>query len=116
LRINKSNATRKYRWHQLSSYLIKLFSTTEKHPFLYWEFPGYGGQQAVRLGKWKGIIQDMNKGNTTIQLFDLDKDMQEQHDVAEQNPEVVKKIERIMKEQHRTPEVASFRMKVLDGE
>jgi hypothetical protein len=42
--------------------------------------------------------------------------MQEQHDVAEQNPEVVKKIERIMKEQHRTPEVASFRMKVLDGE
>jgi arylsulfatase len=58
----------------------------------------------------------MNKGNTTIQLFDLDKDIQEQHDVANQHPDVVKKIAQIMEEQHRTPEVASFRMKVLDGE
>ena len=100
------------------SYLPTLLNRSQqkKHPFLYWEFPGYGGQQAVRLGKWKGIIQDMNKGNTAMQLFDLDKDIQEQHDIADQHPDVVKKIAQIMNEEHNTPEVASFRMKVLDGE
>ncbi|MEO8823441.1 MAG: arylsulfatase [Ginsengibacter sp.] len=87
----------------------------EKHPFLYWEFPQYGGQQAVRLGKWKGIRFDMLKGNMKIKLFDLDNDIQEQHDVAGQYPEVVKKIEEIMEKEHRTAEVSSFRMKVLDG-
>lgn len=87
----------------------------KKHPYLYWEFPGYGGQQAVRMGKWKGMRLDMNNGNTAIQLFDLDKDIQEQHDVANQHPDVVKRITQIMKKQHRTPEVASFRMKMLDG-
>ena len=59
---------------------------------------------------------DMNKGNTTIQLFDLDNDIQEQHDIADQHPDMVKKIAQIMKEEHKYPEVASFRMKVLDGE
>ena len=27
-------------------------------PFLYREFPGYGGQQSVRVGEWKGIRQN----------------------------------------------------------
>jgi len=27
----------------------------KQHPWLYWEFPGYGGQQAVRLGHWKAV-------------------------------------------------------------
>src|SRR5262249_42708448 len=33
-----------------------------KHSYLYWEFPGYGGQQAVRLGDWKGVRQNLAKG------------------------------------------------------
>jgi arylsulfatase len=45
----------------------------KKHDFLYWEFPGYGGQQAVRLGDWKAIRQNMHKGNMKLQLFDLAK-------------------------------------------
>jgi arylsulfatase len=43
----------------------------KKHAYLYWEFPGYGGQQAVRMGRWKGIIFHEQKGDTTIKLFDL---------------------------------------------
>ena len=30
-----------------------------KHDFLYWEFTEYGGQQAVRMGKWKSIRRNI---------------------------------------------------------
>lgn len=88
----------------------------KKHPFLYWEFPQYGGQQAVRLGKWKGIRFNILKGNMKIKLFDLENDIQEQHDVADEHPDVVNKIEDIMKKEHQTSLVSEFRMKVLDGQ
>jgi arylsulfatase A-like enzyme len=86
----------------------------KKHDFLYWEFPQNGGQQAVRLGNWKGIRMNILKGNMTIQLYDLDKDIQEQHDVAAQHPVIVKQIETIMKKEHHTPGADSFRMEALE--
>ncbi len=73
---------------------------------MYWEFPGYGGQQAVIMGKWKGVRRDMAKGNTRIQLFDLQSDPQEATDVAEAQPTVVAEIRALM-ESSRTPN-ASF--------
>lgn len=85
-----------------------------KHPFLYWEFPQYGGQQAVRLGKWKGIRFNMQQGNMKIKLFDLDNDIQEQHDIADDHSDIVKQIEEIMKKEHKTPLVQVFRIKGLD--
>ena len=85
----------------------------KKHEFLYWEFSGYGGQQAVRLGDWKAIRQNMHKGNTTIQLFDLAKDLGETTNVAADNPAVVERILRIMTEQH-TPS-KQFPFKAIDG-
>jgi len=85
-----------------------------KHDHLYWEFPQYGGQQAVRLGKWKGIRFNIDKGNLKINLFDLDNDIREQHDVAADHPEIVRKIEDIMKKEHHTPEVDAFRMEALE--
>ena len=88
----------------------------KKHPFLYWEFPGYHGQQAVRFGRWKGIRFNMDKGNLKIKLFDLDNDIQEQQDVADQHPEIIKKIEEIMKKEHITANVDRFKMKVIDGD
>jgi arylsulfatase len=88
----------------------------KKHPYLYWEYPGYGGQQAVRIGKWKGIRMNIKKkGNLKIQLFNLKKDIQEQHNVADQHPEVVRKIKHIMLQEHTIPTVDAFRMKALDG-
>ena len=35
----------------------------ESHEFLYWEFTGYGGQQAVRMGDWKAVRQNMLRRN-----------------------------------------------------
>jgi len=88
----------------------------EKHDYLYWEFAGYGGKQAVRLGKWKAIRKNIRKGNMKIQLFNLEKDIQEQYDVADQYPKVIKKMAQIMKSEHQTAKRHTFRMKALDGE
>jgi arylsulfatase len=54
------------------------------------------------------------KGNMKIQLYDLDNDIREQNDVAEKHPEIVKKVEEIMKKEHHTPDVESFRMSALE--
>jgi arylsulfatase len=85
-----------------------------RHEYLYWEFPskGYSGQQAVRLGDWKGVRRRMHKGNTAIALFNLAEDIGEQHDVAAEHPEIVARIDRIMREAH-TPS-QEFPMPVLD--
>jgi arylsulfatase len=81
--------------------------------FLYWEFPSYGGQQAVRKGKWKAIRSDLAKGPQPIQLYDLEKDLGETNNVAAANPEVVAQMEKIMAEQHVRSEL--FPIKGLDG-
>ncbi|MCK5211033.1 MAG: N-acetylgalactosamine-6-sulfatase, partial [Cyclobacteriaceae bacterium] len=83
------------------------------HEFLYWEFPSYKGQQAVRMGKWKGLRMNIFDGNMDIELFDLDNDPREQNNVAAQYPEIVKQIEKIMTEQHATPEIDRFKIKEL---
>ncbi|MES1159661.1 MAG: sulfatase-like hydrolase/transferase, partial [Bacteroidota bacterium] len=85
------------------------------HPYLYWEFPESGGQQAVRIGQWKGIRQNIKKGNLKIQLFDLATDIQETHDIADSHPDIVKQMEEIMKKEHERPVVSTFLMPALDN-
>lgn len=83
-----------------------------KPPHLYWEFPGYGGQQAVLIGDWKGVRREMGKGNTKIELFDLATDEGETTDVAEAHPDLVERI-RVIMQSDRTPS-AAFPMPILD--
>jgi arylsulfatase A len=85
----------------------------KQHEFLYWEFSGYGGQQAVRMGDWKALRQNMHKGNVTLQLYNLAKDIGETTDVAAANPAIVERALRIMREQH-VPSKA-FPFKAIDG-
>ncbi len=65
---------------------------------LYWPFPGYGGQEAVRKGNWKLVRTGMAQRKRAWahdegwQLFDLARDPQETTDVAAQHPEVVKRL------------------------
>ena len=80
--------------------------------FLFWEFAGYGGQQAVRMGDWKRVRQKLHKGKTAIELYNLKEDIGEKHDLAAKHPEVVKRIETILKTE-RTPSKL-FPIKVLD--
>ena len=85
-----------------------------QRPYLYWEFPEYGGQQAVRKGPWKALRLDMQKGNRTTMLFNLDEDIREQTNVAAQYPHIVRELEAIMDAEHRQAEIPRFRIKALD--
>jgi len=58
----------------------------KKHEYLYWEL---NSQQAIRMGYWKAI---RTKPNKKIELYNLDKDISEQHDVADLNPDVSSKM------------------------
>ena len=73
-------------------------------PFLYREFTGYGGQQAVWLGPWKGVRQGMlRKNNLTplkTELYHLDDDLSEAKNRAADFPRVIAQIEKIMKQEH----------------
>ena len=84
--------------------------------FLYREFTGYGGQQAVWMGNWKGIRQNMlrknNKNPLKIELYNLQKNISESTDVAAENPEIVAKVRQLM-EDHHTPS-ADFPFQPID--
>ena len=78
------------------SFLPTLLQKDQKvHDYLYWEFPAYKGQQAVRMGKWKAIRANIFEGNMELQLFDLEVDPREQNNVAAAYPGIVQKIEAI---------------------
>jgi len=86
-------------------------------PPLYREFSGYGGQQAVWMGKWKGIRQKMirkgkNHDPLKIELFDLSKDESESDDLATKHPDVVNEIKDIMEKEHIPSQY--FPIKVID--
>ena len=69
----------------------------QRHEYLYWELqngPRAPFQQAVRLGDWKGYRKRVG---AAIEVYDLKSDVAESTDVAVRNPQVVEKIERIMK-------------------
>ena len=73
----------------------------KKHPYLYWEFLERGGRQAVRMDQWKGIRLNMAKNpDAPIELYRLSDDIGEENNLAEQYPEMVKKMDRLMNEAH----------------
>ncbi len=69
--------------------------------YLYWEYPFFSGQQAVRMQQWKAIRDSIFFGNNDIKLYNLDKDIRETHNVAARNPQIVSEIKQIMRESHR---------------
>jgi arylsulfatase A-like enzyme len=100
-----------------------------ERPFLYREFPGYGGQQCVRVGNWKAVRQNLiargkpkakaKPAPATLgvavlktELYDLAADPTESQDVSADHPDVVAKLEQLMREQH-TPS-RDFPIAVLD--
>ncbi len=73
----------------------------KQHDYLYWEFHEDGGRQAVRAGKWKAVRQKVKTDpNGPIELYDLAKDPEEKHNIAAENPSIVKLMDQRMKESH----------------
>jgi arylsulfatase A-like enzyme len=74
-----------------------------QHEYLYWEAAGQKQdivQQAVRWENWKAV---RNKAADALELYDLSQDIGEDHNVAAQHPDVMRKIDAICREAH-TPE------------
>ena len=88
----------------------------KSHEFLYWEFPSYKGQQAVRMGKWKGIRKNIFEGNLEVELYNLETDIKELYDIADQHPDVVKRIQQIMIDEHEPAVNTKFKIKQLGDE
>ncbi|SUZ90057.1 uncharacterized protein METZ01_LOCUS42911, partial [marine metagenome] len=87
--------------------------TQKKHDYLYWEFPAYKGQQAVRMGKWKAIRRNIYEGNLAIELYDLESDIQELNNVADQHMDIVKKITIILDKAHTPSHLERFQFPQL---
>ena len=86
-----------------------------KHDFMYWEFPSYGGQVAIRIGNWKVVRQNLTNGKpATLELYDLKKDPTEQNNVAGQHPEIIQKAIEIFKKERETPELEHFKMLAIE--
>ena len=69
-----------------------------------WEFAGYGGQLAVRDGKWKAVRQGTRKKSpNSWELYDLSADPSESNDIAALHPAIVDRLAAAHK-QSRIPE------------
>jgi len=86
--------------------------------YLYREFPGYGGWQAVWQGPWKAVRRDLlrraRRGEPPLtELYRLDQDPAESNNLAGARPDVVARLEKIMAQAH-TPS-ADFPLPLVDG-
>ena len=111
----KSPLLHEHDGHNLAPYLRN--ESKPNRPHLYREFSGYGGQQAVWMGKWKGIRQKMirkgkNHDPLKIEVYDLSTDQSESKDLADKHPEIVQRIREIMEEEHSASQ--EFPIPVID--
>ena len=67
---------------------------TNRHEHFYWEFHEGGYRQAVRWNDWKAVRLDTDK---SIELYDLKTDVGETNDVAAAHPELLARVETILK-------------------
>ncbi|MDR1865771.1 MAG: sulfatase-like hydrolase/transferase [Bacteroidales bacterium] len=66
--------------------------------FLYWEqYSGRGISQAVRRGNWKLIKRN---ARAEYELYDLESDISEKNNLAEQYPDIVSSLSQHLKEAH----------------
>ncbi len=77
------------------SYLPELLGEEQpEHDYLYWQFYGNGhDKEAVRSAQWKAVRP---AANAPIELYDVATDIGEQHNLAQDYPEIVEKMKRHM--------------------
>lgn len=81
----------------------------QEHDYLYWEFHEQGGKQAIRYAQWKGVrlnVDDPQK--TTFELYDLSQDVHEDHNVADQHPDIVAQMLQWMEKEHTPSDLFEF--------
>lgn len=104
-----------YKSDGISFYNTLVGETDQKaHDYLYWEFPEYQGQVAIRMGKWKFLWKNIKKGNKDVELYNLEEDIKEEHNVATANPELIEQCMAIIKKEHTTPLNQTFVIEALE--
>lgn len=92
-----ANKNKKIDYFDGISFLPTLLGEEKKqkaHEYLYWEF-NETNQIAVRMQNWKLLVK---KGKCF--LYDLEKDLHEDNDVAQHYPKIVEKMKEIVKREH----------------
>ena len=73
----------------------------KKHDFLYFEYPGDGGQLAIIINNWKGIKANMKENpDAKWQLYNLQNDIAESKNVAAEHPAIVVRMDSIVQREH----------------
>lgn len=81
----------------------------KKHKCLYWEFYEQGGKKAVRFGKYKAVMLKVSTdANGHVELYNLQRDISEQNDIADQNPELVAMARELFASEHKPSKLWSF--------
>ncbi len=80
----------------------------KQHDYLYWEFHEQKGKQAVRQGRWKAIRLNVGTDTPVIELYDLETDIHEDHNVAAEHPEIVRRLESLIDKSHTESELFDF--------
>ncbi len=98
------------------SFLPELLGRKQtKHEYLYWEFHEQGGKTAARIGDWKAVKLNVDKGlQGPTELYNLAEDIGETTNVAASNPGIVTKLEEIMERAHTPSEVFPFSFEQLN--
>ncbi len=88
----------------------------KEHEFLYWEFPSYGGQVAMRMGDWKVVRQNLNNSDEpTLELYNLKDDPTETTNIAASHPDILEKAAEIFKRERAEPELKIFEIPVVNN-
>jgi len=76
------------------SYVPTLLGKSQpEHEYLYWEFHEGGFKRALRLGKYKMV---QNGISAPFELYDLEKDLGEQNNIANEKPGLIEKVKQIL--------------------
>lgn len=94
------------------SFLPTLLGTDgqNEHEYLYWEFYERGGRRAIRKGDWKLINYNLfDSAKTTVELYNLNNDIGEENNIANQNPQIVNDLTELMNSAHVDSEIFIFK-------
>ncbi len=80
-----------------------------EHKYLYWEFHEEGGRIALRQGDWKAVRYDVLRNpDGALALFNLSEDPFEQHNIADENPEITRRLDKLLQSAREPSSVFAF--------